>query len=154
MGLEHEFYLISNTTDVKDFWMFREKNNSVFDSVVIHDDLIQYIFDTLEWIPSKNPALSGTPNGRGLNYHGVTLFDKQSSVTLISIFSSWRDLFKNAPNILELTGEFVYAKSGKMLGEYEKKVFNKDEVIKQFEKIISMSVQLAEGDYYLYHCGI
>lgn len=41
-----------------------------------------------------------------------------------------------------------------MLGEYEKKVFNKDEVIKQFEKIISMSAQLAEGDYYLYHCGI
>jgi hypothetical protein len=26
MGLEHEFYLITNTTDVKDFWMFRENN--------------------------------------------------------------------------------------------------------------------------------
>jgi hypothetical protein len=28
MGLEHEFYLITNTTDVKDFWMFRENNNN------------------------------------------------------------------------------------------------------------------------------
>jgi hypothetical protein len=155
MGFEHEFYLISNTADVKDFWKCRENNNSVIDSAVIHDDLIQYIFDSLDWIPSKNPALPGAPEGRGLNYHGVTLFDKQSSVTLISIFSSWRDLFKNAPNTLKLTGEFVFDyENDKILGGYEKLVFKRNEVITLFEKVISMSAFLAEGDYYLYHCGI
>lgn len=87
-------------------------------------------------------------------YHGVTLFDKNSSEALISIFSSWRDLFKNAPNTFELTGEFVYDECCKTLGEYEKLVCNRDEVIKLFEKIISMAKNLAEGDFYLYHCGI
>lgn len=116
--------------------------------------MILYIVDSLEWITSKNPALRGAPNGRGLNYHGVTLFDKQSSPTLESIFSSWRDLFINAPTTLELTGEFVYDENDEMLGEYEKLIFNRDEVIKLFEKIISMSVQLAEDNCYLYHCGI
>lgn len=155
MSLEHEFHLISNTSDVKNFWMYRENSNSVIDSVVIHDDLINYIFDSLEWIPSKNPELSGTPQGRGLNYHGVTLFDKQSSESLIRILSSWRDLFKSAPKTLELTGDFVYVgKNEQILGEYEKLVFDRDEVITLFEKVIAMSVYLAEGDYYLYHCGI
>ncbi|PAE42782.1 hypothetical protein [Bacillus sp. 7884-1] len=154
MSLEHEFYLIPNTVDVKDFWVLRENNNSVIDSVVIHDDLIQYIFDSLEWIPSKNPALRGTPAGQGLNYHGVTLFDKHSSPTLERVFSSWKDLFKNSPIILELTGEFVYDENDEILGTYEKLVFNRDEVIKLFEKIISMSVKIAKGDCYLYHCGI
>lgn len=155
MGLEHEFYLISNTSDVKNFWMYKENSNSVIDSVVIHDDLINYIFDSLEWIPSKNPELSGTPKGRGLNFHGVTLFDKQSSESLIRILSSWRDLFKSAPNTLELTGDFVYDDiNEQILGEYEKLVFNRDEVITLFEKVIAMSVYLAEDDYYLYHCGI
>ncbi|MCM3729784.1 hypothetical protein M3226_30085 [Neobacillus cucumis] len=154
MGLEHEFYLIPNTVDVKDFWVHRENNNSVIDSEVIHDNLILYIFDSLEWIPSKNPALSGTPTGLGLNYHGVTLFDKHSFPTLERVFSSWRDLFKNAPTTLELTGEFVYDENDEILGTYEKLVFNRDEVIKLFEKIISMTLHIANGDCYLYHCGI
>ena len=154
MSLEHEFYLISKTTDINDFWMYRERNNSFIDSVVIHDDLIQYIMDSLEWIPSKNPSLLGTPNGRGINYHGVTLFDKQSSETLISIFASWKSLFKNAPVKFELTGEFVYGEADNQEGDYEKLVFNRDEVISQFEKIISMSETLAKGEFYLYHCGV
>lgn len=45
MALEHEC-----------FWMDRESNPKVIDSVVIHDDIILYISDTLKWIPSRNPA--------------------------------------------------------------------------------------------------
>ena len=32
---------------------------------------------------------------------GVTLFDEHSASSLISIFTAWRDLFKNGPNIIE-----------------------------------------------------
>ncbi|MBL3644636.1 hypothetical protein JMN23_19950 [Bacillus sp. RHFB] len=154
MSLGHEFYLISKTTDIKDVWMYRERNNSVIDSIVIHDDLIQYIMDSLEWIPSKNPSLHGPPSGRGINYHGVTLFDNHSSETLISIFSSWKSLIKNAPDKFELTGEFVYGEADNQEGDYKKLVFNRDEVITQFEKIILMGEALAKGEFYLYHCGI
>lgn len=154
MGLNHKFYLISNKTETKYFWMYREENNSFIDSVVIHDDMIQHIYDSLDWIPSKNPSLKGIPNIKGINYHGVTLFDKQSSETLINIFSSWRDLFKNAPLTFELTEKFTFSEGDSQVNNYEKLVFNRDEIIKQFEKVISMSERLAEGDFYLYHCGI
>ncbi|MGE7759607.1 hypothetical protein [Peribacillus sp. NPDC097895] len=60
---------------------------------------------------TKNPSFRGTPIGRGINNHGVTLFDKQFSKTLISIFSSWKSLIKNAPDKIELTGEFVYGEA-------------------------------------------
>jgi hypothetical protein len=33
-----------------------------------------------------------------------------------------------------------------MLGEYEKLVFSRDEVIKLFDKIISMSVHIGKGE--------
>lgn len=67
MDLNHEFYLISKTTVIKDFWIHRESSNDVIESVVIHDDVIQYIMDSLEWIPSQNPAMRGNPSGRGIN---------------------------------------------------------------------------------------
>lgn len=154
MALEHEFYLIPNTIDVGRFWMDRENNPKVIDSVVIQDDIILYVSDTLKWIPSKNPALHGTPISAGINYHGVTLFDEDSATTLESIFSSWRDLFLNSPTVLELTGEFVMVEGGEQSSHYEKLVYNRNEIIKQFEKIISFSDRLSEGDFHLYHCGI
>ncbi|MEW9670607.1 hypothetical protein [Ammoniphilus sp. 3BR4] len=154
MALEHEFYLIPNTVDLERFWMYRENNSNVIDSVIIHDDIILYVSDTLKWIPSKNPSLSGIPNGVGINYHGVTLFDEDSAYILKSIFSSWRDLFQESPKVLKLTGEFVMVEGEEHAGHYEELVFNRDEIIEQFEKIISFSERLAEGKFYLYHCGI
>ncbi|MFJ7755832.1 hypothetical protein ACQKGI_21580 [Peribacillus muralis] len=154
MSLNHEFYLLPKKIDVNDFWTYIECRNNVIDSVAIHDDLVQYIMDSLEWIPSINPALRGTPSGRGINYYGLTLFDKQSSKTLISIFSSWRSLIINAPDEFELTDAFFYGEDGNQEGQYEKLVFSRDEVITQFEKIISMSENLAAGECYLYHSGI
>ncbi|SFC93718.1 hypothetical protein SAMN05443252_10914 [Bacillus sp. OV322] len=152
MGLEHKFYLVSETIEINEIWTLIE-NIRVIDNVVIHDDIVHYISDSLEWIPSKNPAKKGNPNGRGINYYGVTLFDEQSSKLLKGIFTSWRDLFENAPNTFEITGNFVYG-DNEQDGEYERININRDEVINQLGKIISMSEHLAKGNCYLYHLGI
>ena len=152
MGLEHRFYLMCETIGINDIWTLRE-NNRVIDNVVIHDDIVQYISDSLEWIPSKNPAEKGNPNGQGINYYGVTLFDEQSSKSLKAIFTSWRDLFENAPNTFGITGNFVCG-DNEQDGEYEIINIKRDEVVNQLGKIISMSEHLAKGNYYLYHLGI
>lgn len=68
MGLDHEFYLVPNTVNVNQIWKLRENNN--IESVRIHDDIIQYIMDSLNWIPSKNPSTSGNFNRKGLNNYG------------------------------------------------------------------------------------
>jgi hypothetical protein len=153
MSLEHEFYLIPISTDLKGFWSNKDKDNSIIDKVVIYDDIIQYISDTLEWIPSKNPAKLGNPIGQGINYYGVTLFDNESSIRLKSIITSWRDLFNNAPDTLFLTGNYVDG-DNELDGGYDKIVINRDEVIKQFNKIIAFAECLSKGHYYLYHLGI
>ena len=149
MGLAHKFYLVPDTTELTDFYI--DKKN-IIDSVVINDDIILYILDSLYWIPSKNPSSRNQIKGKGLNYYGLTLFDKQSSEALIGVFSAWKSLFNNAPEVIELTGNFVFSDGEE--GEYEKIMVNRGELIMQLDKIISMSRLLADGNYYLYHCGI
>jgi hypothetical protein len=92
MGLEHEFYLVPDTVDVNEIWKLRESKNAI-ESVTIHDDIVQCIMDSLNWISSKNPSTNNNLNRKGLNYYGETLFEQQSSEMIIAIFSSWRDLF-------------------------------------------------------------
>ncbi|PGM49020.1 hypothetical protein [Bacillus sp. AFS053548] len=117
MGLEHEFYLVPDTVNVSRIWKLRENNNDI-ESVRIHDDIIQYIMDSLNWIPSKNPSISGNLNRKGLNYYGETLFEQQASEKIIAIFTSWRDLFINGPKVLKLRGVFVYGEDDED-GDYE-----------------------------------
>lgn len=154
MALVHEFYLIPAVGDAEHLWTNIANHPKVVDSVVIHDDIILYINDTLKWIPSRNPALAGAPIGAGINYHGVTLFDQHSAAALHRIFSAWRDLFLNSPLVLELTGEFVMVEGEEQSGQYERLIYERDEVIEQFAKMISFADRLAEGGFYLYHCGI
>ena len=46
MGLEHEFYLVPDSVNENQIWKLRENNNEV-EGVRIHDDIIQYIMDSL-----------------------------------------------------------------------------------------------------------
>ncbi|UPM55458.1 hypothetical protein [Gottfriedia acidiceleris] len=152
MGLEHEFYLVPDTVDVQEFWRLRDYNN-VIDGVIIHDDMIQYIMDSLDWIPSINPSTSHNKNRRGINYYGITLFEQQSSELIIAIFTSWRNLFINGPKVLKLRGNFVFGENDEG-GEYEKLIINRYELLIKIEKMISMAEKLSKGNLYLYHLGI
>ena len=88
------------------------------------------------------------PKHIGFNNIGVTLFDEHSATSLISIFTAWRDLLKNGPNeILKMIYYHDYT-------ENELVRFNRDYAIAKFEKFISISKQLFESNYYIYHCGI
>jgi hypothetical protein len=70
--------------------------------VVIPDEIILYISDTLKWIPTINPNTQKW--GYGLNYHGNTIInrhkDHDGSVITRNIFNAWADLFSNSPDKL------------------------------------------------------
>lgn len=152
MGLEHEFLLVQEPLQTTEVWLLRE-NVKVIVELVIHDEIILYILDSLEWIPRKNPAKEGNPSSQGLHYHGITLFDEQSADSLTGIFTAWKNLFEHAPSTFVLTGNFIYGETEEA-GEYERIPINRDEIVRQFEKMISMADQLATGRYSLYHLGI
>ncbi|MED4035945.1 coproporphyrinogen III oxidase (plasmid) [Niallia taxi] len=153
MALKHDFYLIPKTTDIISFWQYTSDNSKYIEHIALHDDLILYITDTLKWIPTKNPGMRAITAGFGINYHGVTLLDKHSAVPLRNIFSAWRDLFNIAPEKIELTGDFV-GEDNHQNGEYERLILNRDEIVRQLEKVIAMSERLLDGEYYVYHCGV
>ena len=125
----------------------RENHRDIFvDYITVDMKIFDYIHDSLTWIPCRIPSLPGMPKEIGINEIGVTLFEEHSASSLISIFTAWRDLFKNGPNIIE---ERIFFDEGE-----DTLSFERDDTIERFEKVISMSKQLSEGKYYIYHCGI
>ena len=154
MGLKHEFYLVKDLYEMEEVLNIKEGAALILDSVIIDDDLILYISDSLTWLPSKLVNFQGMSDYTGIAYYGITLFDQQSAPLLNRIFCGWRDLFQNAPLKLELTGSYILSVGEDDIGEYEKLIFQKEEVLRQFEKMITLAERLAGGDCYVYHIGI
>lgn len=81
MTLTHDFYLITKVNDPTSFVKLGiNLHDFIIDKVQIIDPIILYIIDTLEWIPTKNPAKAGLPNGNGLYYHGVPYLIKRLQI--------------------------------------------------------------------------
>ena len=154
MSLEHEFFLVPNTVSYQELMGGNKKTTDIIDSITLSDDFIRYIADSLNWISCKNPAVSMTKEVKGINYEGVTLFDRTSAATMKSIFKAWYALFLNAPEKLELTGEFVYSSNKKVLGGRERLVFYKNDALELLDRLLSMIERLEEENLYLYHLGI
>jgi len=153
----HEFYLIKKTEKQDDIFFlnfYRNRENLkdiIVDSISVDINVIDYIFDSLTWIPCMNPAFPGNPQQVGINHIGITLFDEHSAASLISIFTAWIDLFKNGPSVIQKLIYFLDYQENPDEGLLN---FERDATIEKFEKIISMSKQLSEGNCYIFHCGI
>mgnify|MGYP003426309295 FL=1 len=153
----HEFYLIKKTEKQDDIFFlnfYRNRENLkdiIVDSISVDIQVIEYIFDSLTWIPCMNPAFPGNPQQVGINHIGITLFDEHSAASLISIFTAWVDLFKNGPSVIQKLIYFLDYQENPDEGLLS---FERDATIEKFEKIISMSKQLSEGKCYIFHCGI
>ena len=149
-----EFYLIKKTEKQDDIFFlnfYRNRENLkdiIVDSISVDINVIDYIFDSLTWIPCMNPAFPGNPQQVGINHIGITLFDEHSAASLISIFTAWVDLFKNGPSVIQKLIYFHDYSDDDLLS------FERDATIEKFEKIISMSKKLSEGNCYIFHCGI
>jgi hypothetical protein len=72
MSLTHEFFLVNSEFELKDRYEWYRTNRYTWgDKAVLSDDIILYMMDFLNWIPSYNPETK--ENGNGLNYHGLTV---------------------------------------------------------------------------------
>lgn len=158
MGLKHKFFLIEqndceeiicNMGDVS----LEDVNNCV----LIHDDIIQYINDTLRWIPSINPG-NGYEKGFGLNSYGITLFDKEGAEVIFNIAKAWADLFSNGTPTLKLKGSYYWTKNdnGDLDGEYEIVDVNRNELVSDIRKLQSFAEKIIQNldKYFIVHFGI
>ncbi|UOY93335.1 hypothetical protein MUG87_04195 [Ectobacillus sp. JY-23] len=151
MGLQHEFFLVPDTVDAYCFSIERQVEAAI-DVVYIHDDLIVYMWDTLQWIPSKTPRKTGIEEGLGLNRWGITVLDDESVEKISNILQAWRMLFKMSPHQLTLTGGLMWTENE--LVEYEQLKFQREEVLEQLDKLIVFTKQVQNKSYYICHWGV
>lgn len=152
MSMDHEFYLLSKD-EYKTEDIFELRKKGFPRSVYIHDDLIQYILDTLFWIPCFNP--SRNERLYGLCLYGVTIIDQQGAAILRTVFSSWAQLFSVSPEQLKLQGAFMMVVGSNEEGEYEKIVINRDEIVSEFQKLAGYAEKVMKSDdLIILHMGI
>ncbi len=156
MGLEHAFFLVTHEEYEEmsydgDYLILEDSSNLI----LLHDDIVQYIHDTLIWIPSINPAMN-YERGLGLNNYGITLFDKEGAEVILKIAKAWADLFSYGTSTLNLTGSYgwITDDNGIIDGDYERININRDELVKRFRKLQLFSEKVISNKYFILHHGI
>lgn len=159
MALIHEFVVIKkdDLDIIKNNRITLEKETTYYQShvVVLHDDLIQYFWDYLEWLEPINPYRQNETT-QGLFYYARSLFDETQSVKFKQLISSWHSLFSHAPSQFELKGEWSWIHEKPETGSYEKIQVEKMELLSSFKNLIKLCEQVEQGNgkFYLMHCGI
>ena len=119
------------------------------EQIYISDDLISYIFDTLNWIDTfSDLKTSDTENG--LNYHGVTYFKGVNIKKFKKIIFYWKELFNIAEKKFELMGIYYSPKRKK----YLKNRYSKKEVIESLENLINLCDGAEKENKIIEHRGI
>lgn len=123
--------------------------------VEIDDALVQYIWDTLQWLDTINPTKSPHHAGLGLNYHGLTVIDSAGAKKASRIFRLWADLMKEAPGQIELTGAYELMETdGGTQGAYATIVMDRSEVVARLCSIAEYADRAASGSLFLLHLGV
>lgn len=141
MALVHEFTIFENEENI-------DYNNETKKHMIkIEDYLILYLSDSLNWVPSHWETMSNKKEG--LNYYGTTIFDELGIKKMLNIIKSWKSLFENAPEIIELSTEVLVES-----GAYLKEKVETRKIMKQLDALISLSENALIDNVLLVHFGI
>lgn len=99
-GLNHDFLLLSAREHRYTDYM-KWINNP--DAIQIHDDVMHYMEDSLNWIRCYNPAQKMMAH-LGLNFYGPTVIKSDGAVNAEAVFAAWAILLSKGPMSYKLTG--------------------------------------------------
>lgn len=163
MGMQHEFWLLREgqyayTVNGRDL---KSQGN---DPVILHDDILRYFFDSLQWIPTFNPAKSETDYG--LNWWGLTIINQTGGSVFYRMWSAWAQILVCGPEKLRLRGPFTWQwpftesehliKEDQIdaLGHYETLELDRDELVNICTIFARFGEQAATGEFFILHEGI
>ena len=147
-GLYHEFFIIEKGSFSPDNYEdYRHK-----EKVALHDDILTYFYDTLQWFNSWNPFTQ--QSYKGLSLYGVTILQGETLLKFKRILSHWRALFSEAPSQIVLTGGFYWIDEELENGTYERLIYDREELISLLEKLISMCEAAHGQEKEIVHFGI
>ena len=164
MSLNHQFFLlkVEEQGQWHKNWFELIKTTQ---GIQLHEDVLRYIADTLQWIPTYNPATKQAHEG--LCWYGMTWVQAEGASIMAKVLASWADLLSCGSAELELTGSYGYqvendsSKDGFEViaansGRYEKLIFNRDELVTKLRTLSAYAKQFQEqgSAYYILHLGI
>ncbi|MDM5155808.1 coproporphyrinogen III oxidase [Bacillus sp. DX1.1] len=160
MALQHEFVFVSHEKrelSFEDFdWIAKsfgyKKDAAVEDCVILSDEIVLYLLDFLNWLPTYIPAKR--EKGFGIHYYGITKFEKEGAEKAIDLYQSLISIFSLAPEKIELTGSFQWTSDCNTDGEYEKIFLNRDILCAELESLVKLCYKVKEGEGYLLHFGV
>ncbi|GED70087.1 hypothetical protein BRE01_37890 [Brevibacillus reuszeri] len=146
MALTHEFFLIRKE--------HMNQYSPPYEAMVeIHDDVINYIYDSLKWLPAFNPSTKESHTG--LNYHGETIIQGDGAILLKNICLSWAELFSLAPQSFILTGPFTWINGENIeTGKYEMIHCYREELTSLFKELAILADRTSTNGYCILHHGI
>jgi hypothetical protein len=159
----HRFFLLSGGGYWEEGWAYDEFKRRILlrlrreKAVELPMELYEYIADTLEWIPSVNPADPRPWPGRGLNQFGPTLITTDGAGTFEHVFKSWADLFAGGPELVRLRGNLRLVRAGEFLqsmGESEIYEFDRDALVPVLRALASYGAEVGSGESVIVHLGI
>ena len=119
-GLNHDFLLLSAREHrYTDYMKWINNPNAI----QIHDDVMRYMGDSLNWITCYNPAPKMMRH-HGLNFYGPTVIKSDGAVEAEAVFNTWAALLSTWPMSYKLTGVVA---SLIMVAEYSKSVANSND---------------------------
>ena len=125
-------------------------------AIHIHDDVMGYLRDSLNWVNCYNPAMKMKKH-KGLNYYGPTVIKKDGAERAEEIFTAWADLFSACPKTIRLTGAYEWTvRQSKEEGSYAIIRVDRDELVPKLRTIAeySKSVRSSNDELFLLHLGI
>lgn len=152
-GLNHDFLLLSSQ-EHSYFDYLKWINNP--QAILIHDDIMNYIQDSLNWITCYNPGKKMVKH-KGLNFCGPTVIKKDGAIAAYSIFKAWASLFSCGPKRLRLTGSYGWiAGESKETGSYSIVKADRDEMVEKFNVIANYSKQVVDSkdQLFILHLGM
>ena len=146
MSLDHHFALVPAGTDFDDFAALLARARA---GVALHDDLLSYFWDTLQWLPTRNPSKGGP--GLGLNRWGVTVIDAEGALLSARIFRAWAALLACGPATFEVTTGYTWTDDG---GAFVRTTVDRDATVQALETLARYADDALKGEQVLVHCGI
>jgi hypothetical protein len=148
MSSLHEFIVIDGIEcDLGSFDPSRTE-----DMVYLEDDFLDYIRDSLDWMPTYNPSMH--EKQIGLNFCGETVILNDSAAQAARVFGAWHILLSCGPRALQLTGRYSWIVDKPLeSGAYNVLNFNRYETLFQLEKLVRFCwlVEQNGGNKSLYH---
>ena len=148
----HEFILVdARKFSLSDYGRFGGRSES--EAIKLSDDFCHYIADSLEWIPTVNPAVADNRPGFGLNFYGPTAILPAGAKFAVGVFSGWANLLRWGPDRFDLTAGWEMPANE---NEWQPRRFDvcRTETVNALQAIADMALQVRQGSHFLLHFGL